>query len=76
MACGTRLPRCCSRRACPCTSSRRLGHKNIQITLDIYAHVLPSMQQDAAQRLFGLLYKEGREVCDQFVINSPTEAAK
>ena len=35
---------------------RRLGHKRIGITLGIYAHVLPSMQQDAARRLGGLLY--------------------
>jgi integrase len=30
---------------------QRLGHKRIEITLGIYAHVLPSMQQDAARRL-------------------------
>jgi integrase len=35
---------------------RRLGHKRIEITLSIYAHVLPSMQQDAAKRLGALLY--------------------
>jgi integrase len=35
---------------------RRLGHQKIAITLDIYAHVLPSMQQDAAQRLGALLH--------------------
>lgn len=33
----------------------RLGHKKIEITLGIYAHVLPSMQQDAASRLAALL---------------------
>ena len=32
---------------------QRLGHKRIEITLGIYAHVLPSMQQDAAQRSDG-----------------------
>jgi integrase len=35
---------------------RRLGHKNITITLDIYGHVLPSMQQDAASKLAKLLH--------------------
>lgn len=35
---------------------RRLGHKNVEITLSIYAHVLPSMQQEAARRLGTLLY--------------------
>jgi integrase len=33
----------------------RLGHKRIEVTLGIYAHVLPSMQQDAAIRLAALL---------------------
>lgn len=39
---------------------QRLGHKRIEITLGIYAHVLPSMQQDA-QRLGGLLYGDTAE---------------
>jgi len=30
---------------------RRLGHSKVEMTLGIYAHVLPSMQQDAADRL-------------------------
>lgn len=34
----------------------RLGHKDISTTLDTYAHVLPSMQQDAARRLAALLH--------------------
>jgi integrase len=29
----------------------RLGHKKIMTTLDIYAHVLPAMDQDAADRI-------------------------
>ena len=33
----------------------RLGHKRVEITLGIYAHVLPSMQQDAAARLSALI---------------------
>jgi len=36
--------------------SERLGHSNIGITLDIYSHVLPTMQSEAAQAfddLFG-----------------------
>jgi integrase len=33
----------------------RLGHKRIEMTLGIYAHVLPSMQQDAAERIGSLL---------------------
>jgi integrase len=34
----------------------RLGHKRIEITLNIYAHALPSMQQDAAAKLAVLLH--------------------
>jgi integrase len=40
----------------PSFDQQRLGHKKIATTLDIYAHALPSMQQDAAQRLGALLY--------------------
>ena len=40
----------------PQVVQRRLGHKRIEMTLGIYAHVLPSMQQDAARRLGALLH--------------------
>jgi integrase len=33
----------------------RLGHSRIAITLDTYSHVLPSLQEDAAQKLDELL---------------------
>jgi integrase len=36
--------------------SERLGHKNVSMTLEIYAHVLPDMQEDAAATLSGVLY--------------------
>jgi integrase len=36
--------------------SERLGHMKIQITLDIYAHALPSMQQEAAVKMGTILY--------------------
>jgi integrase len=35
---------------------RRLGHKKIEITLTVYAHALPAMQQDAAARLAAVLH--------------------
>ena len=35
---------------------RRLGHKKIEITLTVYAHALPAMQQDAAARLAAILH--------------------
>ena len=36
--------------------SERLGHASVAFTLDTYAHVLPSMQQDAADRIAEALY--------------------
>jgi integrase len=36
--------------------SERLGHKRIEMTLNIYAHALPSMQQEAAAKLGRLLH--------------------
>jgi integrase len=36
---------------------RRLGHSKVEMTLGIYAHVLPSMQQDAATKLATLLHR-------------------
>ncbi len=35
---------------------QRLGHKKIETTLDIYAHALPSMQQEAAEKLGAVLH--------------------
>ena len=35
--------------------AERLGHKKPTITLDIYAHALPSMQKAAAEKLGALL---------------------
>lgn len=40
----------------PKVVSERLGHKGIEITLDIYSHVLPSMQEDAAEKLAAILH--------------------
>ncbi len=36
----------------PKVVSERLGHKDVNITLNTYSHVLPNMQEDAAKRLF------------------------
>ncbi len=35
--------------------SERLGHVSIAITLQIYAHVLPNMQAEAAEKMDALL---------------------
>jgi len=40
----------------PNVVQQRLGHKSIEITLSVYAHVLPGQQQDAARRLGALIY--------------------
>ncbi len=39
--------------------SERLGHASITLTLDTYTHVLPTMQQQAADRLEGVLFAKG-----------------
>lgn len=40
----------------PKVVQERLGHKSISITLDTYSHVLPDLQEDAAQRLGDNIY--------------------
>lgn len=37
--------------------SERLGHSRVQITLDTYSHVLPNLQDEAAQDLEDFLYE-------------------
>jgi len=39
----------------PKVVQERLGHSSITLTLDTYSHVLPSMQEDAADKLDALL---------------------
>lgn len=40
-------------------ASERLGHSTVVLTLDTYSHVLPDMQQQAAERIENLLFKTG-----------------
>ena len=40
----------------PKVVSERLGHSSVVITLDTYSHVLPTMQEDATERLARLLH--------------------
>jgi integrase len=35
--------------------SERLGHASVKITLDLYSHLLPNMQEEAADKLRMLL---------------------
>jgi integrase len=37
--------------------SQRLGHAKVEMTLNIYAHVLPDMQRDAAATMGALLHR-------------------
>ncbi len=41
--------------------SDMLGHSTVAITLDIYSHVLPDMQQDAAAAIAAMLYRGSEE---------------
>lgn len=38
--------------------SERLGHASVAITMDLYSHVLPNMQQGAADKLQTLLFSD------------------
>ena len=44
----------------PKVASERLGHSKVGITLDLYSHVLPGMQADAAARVDDALQRELR----------------
>ena len=40
----------------PKVVSERLGHSNIKITLDVYSHCIPGMQDGATAQLEKILY--------------------
>jgi integrase len=39
----------------PKVVSERLGHATVSITLDTYSHAIPAMQEEAAERIAGLV---------------------
>lgn len=41
----------------PKIASERLGHSGVTVTMDVYSHVLPSMQEAATEKLEAILYK-------------------
>jgi integrase len=43
----------------PKVVQERLGHSSIQITLDVYSHIAPGMQQDAAALIGALVLGDG-----------------
>ena len=47
--------------------SERLGHSNISMTLSIYSHVLPNMQEDAVKN-FAKAFSDDN-VCKMFAIH-------
>jgi integrase len=49
--------------------SERLGHSKVGITLDLYSHVTPGMQEDAARSS-----ARSSTVRDQFVTTTPADA--
>jgi integrase len=48
----------------PKVVSERLGHANIGITLDIYSHVLPGLQEAAAEKFDRIFEVDGNENSD------------
>jgi integrase len=40
----------------PKVVSEHLGHATVSITLDIYSHAIPAMQEEAAVRIAGLAF--------------------
>jgi integrase len=52
MICGTGAPRSCLPRACPRRAIIEvLGHAEIGVTMNTYAHVLPVLRQEAADAI-------------------------
>ena len=45
----------------PKVVSERLGHSSVAFTLDTYAHVMPGMQPEAAQRFGDLVWNADDE---------------
>ena len=45
----------------PKVEQELLGHTQISMTMDIYSHTLPSMQEDAMNRLHNALKREDDE---------------
>jgi integrase len=43
----------------PKVVSERLGHASTQLTMDVYSHVLPGMQEEATSQLERMLYGVG-----------------
>ena len=50
--------------------SERLGHSSIGITLDIYSHVIPGLQESAALRFEEGLKQAAEQSVEEMLANS------
>lgn len=48
-----------------------LGHSSIQMTADLYTHVVPALEQDAAERIGKLLRRPASLVAVEVAVNGP-----
>ena len=55
----------------PKVVSERLGHSSIQITLDLYSHLIPGIQEAAAHQVGGLLWSQNGHVEVEECVVSP-----
>ena len=46
----------------PKVVSERLGHATVAITLDIYSHAIPALQEEAASKIAGLVFGDRKSV--------------
>lgn len=63
----------------PRVVQERLGHSSVTLTLDLYSHVMPTLQRDAAdrmERLFGLAVGDLSENFPTYAIRSASETRK
>jgi len=60
----------------PQVVSQRLGHASVAFTLSTYSHVMPSMQENAAQRLDGMLSGSVRKLLPGQSVRNPLEGSE
>ncbi len=53
----------------PKVVAERLGHSDITTTLNVYAHVLPTMQKEASDRLNDMLFANPKDISDLRTVN-------
>ena len=56
--------------------SERLGHSTVAITLDVYSHVLPSMQRPAVEAMNRIFREKGNGSAEMAAVLRPQEKAK